>query len=69
MTIRDKPAPEPEPFVDETAEELAKHRAVIETSMGNMTVELFADRAPNHVRSSCAWRRAASTTAPRSTAS
>jgi peptidyl-prolyl cis-trans isomerase B (cyclophilin B) len=50
-TIRDRPAPEPEPFVDETPEQLSKHRAVIETSMGNMTVELFADRAPTHVRS------------------
>ena len=50
VTIRDKPAPTPEPFVAETPEELSKHRAVIETSMGNMTVELFADRAPNHVR-------------------
>jgi cyclophilin family peptidyl-prolyl cis-trans isomerase len=49
--IRDTPAPEPEPFVNETAEELSKHRVVIETSMGNMTVELFADRAPTHVRS------------------
>src|SRR5688572_11352078 len=49
--IRDKPAPEPEPFLNETAEELSKHRAVVETSMGNMTVELFADRAPTHVRS------------------
>jgi cyclophilin family peptidyl-prolyl cis-trans isomerase len=50
VTIRDKPAPAPEPFVTETAEDLAKYRAVIETSMGNMTIELFADRAPNHVR-------------------
>jgi cyclophilin family peptidyl-prolyl cis-trans isomerase len=50
VSIREKPAPVPEPFVAETAEELSKHRAVIETSMGNMTVELFADRAPNHVR-------------------
>jgi peptidyl-prolyl cis-trans isomerase B (cyclophilin B) len=50
VTIRDKPAPVPEPFVAETVEDLSKHRAVIETSMGNMTVELFADRAPNHVR-------------------
>ncbi|MBF8300026.1 MAG: ppiA [Acidobacteria bacterium] len=49
--IRDKPAPEPEPFIDETAAELSKHRVVIETSMGNMDVELFADRAPTHVRS------------------
>lgn len=50
-TIRDKPAPEPEPFADETPAQLSQHRAVIETSMGNITVELFADRAPNHVRS------------------
>jgi peptidyl-prolyl cis-trans isomerase B (cyclophilin B) len=50
VTIREKPAPVPEPFISETPEELSKHRAVIETSMGNMTVELFADRAPNHVR-------------------
>ena len=49
--IREKPAPEPEPFVSETAEELSSRRVVIETSMGNMTVELFADRAPTHVRS------------------
>lgn len=49
--IRDTPPPEPEPFVDATAEELSAHLAVIETSMGNITVELFADRAPNHVRS------------------
>ena len=49
--IRDKPPPEPEPFVNETAEALSRHRAVIETSMGTMTVELFADRAPTHVRS------------------
>ncbi len=50
VTIRERPAPEPEPFVSETAEELGRHRAVIETSLGTMTVELFADRAPNHVR-------------------
>jgi peptidyl-prolyl cis-trans isomerase B (cyclophilin B) len=49
--IRDKPAPEPEPFVSETAEQLLRYRAVIETSMGDMTVELLADRAPTHVRS------------------
>ena len=49
-TIREKPPAAPEPFVSETVEELAAHRAVIETSMGNMTVEVFPDRAPNHVR-------------------
>ena len=50
VTIREKPAPVPEPFVSESVEELGRHRAVIETAMGNITVELFADRAPNHVR-------------------
>jgi peptidyl-prolyl cis-trans isomerase B (cyclophilin B) len=50
VTIRDKPAPVPEPFVSETVEQLSKYRAIIETSLGNMTVELFPDRAPNHVR-------------------
>ncbi|MBI4264237.1 MAG: peptidylprolyl isomerase [Acidobacteria bacterium] len=49
-SIREKPAPVPEPFVGETVEELARYRAVIETSMGDITVELFPDRAPNHVR-------------------
>ncbi|MBM3818299.1 MAG: peptidylprolyl isomerase [Acidimicrobiia bacterium] len=49
-TIREKPAPLPEPFLTESVEDLARHRAVIETSMGNITVELFPDRAPNHVR-------------------
>jgi peptidyl-prolyl cis-trans isomerase B (cyclophilin B) len=50
VTVRDKPAPPPVPFVTEAAEELARHRAVIETSMGSITLEFFADRAPNHVR-------------------
>lgn len=49
-TIRERPAPEREPFVDATVEELTRQRVVIETSMGNMTVEFFPDRAPNHVR-------------------
>jgi len=48
--IRDTPPPEPEPFADETIEELSQHWAVIETSMGDITIELYADRAPNHVR-------------------
>ena len=50
VTIRDKPAPTPEPFLSETVDELARIRAVIETSMGNMTFEFFPDRAPGHVR-------------------
>jgi cyclophilin family peptidyl-prolyl cis-trans isomerase len=50
VTLRDKPPPVPEPFVSETTEELQQHRAVIETSLGNVTLELFPDRAPTHVR-------------------
>jgi peptidyl-prolyl cis-trans isomerase B (cyclophilin B) len=50
VTIREKPAPVPEPFLSETIEELATQRAVLETSLGNITLEFFPDRAPNHVR-------------------
>lgn len=50
VTIREKPAPVPEPFIDATVEELGRHRAVIETSLGPITLEFFADRAPDHVR-------------------
>ena len=50
VTIRDRPAPVPEPFVSETAEALGRHRVVFETTMGNVTIEVFPDRAPNHVR-------------------
>jgi peptidyl-prolyl cis-trans isomerase B (cyclophilin B) len=50
VTIRDKPAPVPDPFVSETVEELSRQRAVIETSLGNITVEVFPQLAPNHVR-------------------
>lgn len=50
VTIREKPAPVPEPFSTASDEELSKQRAVLETSMGNITFEFFPDRAPNHVR-------------------
>ncbi|HZM63244.1 MAG TPA: peptidylprolyl isomerase [Vicinamibacterales bacterium] len=50
VTIREKPAPVPEPFSTATVEELAGYRAVIVSAMGNITLELFPDRAPNHVR-------------------
>ena len=50
VTIRERPAPEPEPFADAAIDQLVKTRAVIETSMGSMTVEFFPDRAPTHVR-------------------
>jgi peptidyl-prolyl cis-trans isomerase B (cyclophilin B) len=50
VTIREKPAPVPEPFSTESVEQLSAMRAVIVTSMGNITLEFFPDRAPGHVR-------------------
>ena len=50
VAIRDTPPPEPEPFATESPAELAKHRAILETSAGPITVEFFADKAPEHVR-------------------
>lgn len=47
VTIRDTP---PEPFLTETAAELARYRAVLETSAGAITVEFFTDKAPETVR-------------------
>jgi len=50
VRIRDTPPPEPTPFETETPAQLAGYRAVLETTMGAITVEFFPDRAPGHVR-------------------
>jgi peptidyl-prolyl cis-trans isomerase B (cyclophilin B) len=50
VTIRDAPPPEPEPFTTQTVDELARYRAVLETSKGPIAVAFFADKAPEHVR-------------------
>ena len=50
MTIRDTPPAEPDPFSTETAAQLGAYRVVLDTSAGPITVELFADKAPGHVR-------------------
>jgi cyclophilin family peptidyl-prolyl cis-trans isomerase len=50
VIIRDTPPPMPEPFSTESAAELASYRAVLETSLGNITIEFTPDKAPNHVR-------------------
>ena len=50
VTIRDTPPPEPEPFSAETPADLGRHKAIVETSAGPMTVEFFADKAPETVR-------------------
>jgi peptidyl-prolyl cis-trans isomerase B (cyclophilin B) len=50
VTIREKPAPAPEPYSTSSLDELAAARAVIATTMGDITLEFFPDRAPTHVR-------------------
>jgi cyclophilin family peptidyl-prolyl cis-trans isomerase len=50
VTIRDKPAPGPEPFSGESVAELSAYRAVLETTLGDITLEFLPDKAPNHVR-------------------
>src|SRR3954447_7142779 len=50
ITIRDTPPSEPEPFSTESVSALAQYRAVLETSVGPITVEFFPDKAPEHVR-------------------
>lgn len=50
VTIRDTPPPAVDPFATATAAELAKYRAVLATTMGEIEVELFASLAPETVR-------------------
>ena len=50
VTIRDTPPPVKPPFVDATVEEMAKARAVLDTTAGEIEVEFFADKAPETVR-------------------
>ena len=50
VTIREKPAPAPEPFAADTPADLAQYRAILETSLGEITIEFTPDKAPEHVR-------------------
>lgn len=50
VTIRDTPPAVPEPFSTESVEELARYRAVLETTSGPITLEFMPDKAPGHVR-------------------
>jgi peptidyl-prolyl cis-trans isomerase B (cyclophilin B) len=50
VTIRDAPPAGVVPFSVESPADLAKFRAVLETSLGNITIEFLPDKAPNHVR-------------------
>jgi peptidyl-prolyl cis-trans isomerase B (cyclophilin B) len=50
IVIRPRPAPAPPPFTVETVDELSQYRVTMETSKGNIVIELMPDKAPNHVR-------------------
>jgi cyclophilin family peptidyl-prolyl cis-trans isomerase len=50
VAIRDTPPPEPVPFAADTPTGLAQYRAVLETTAGPITIELFGEKAPEHVR-------------------
>jgi peptidyl-prolyl cis-trans isomerase B (cyclophilin B) len=50
VTIREKPAPVPEPFSTESVSELGKTQVQMETSLGTLTLQMLPDKAPNHVR-------------------
>ena len=50
VTIRDKPPPEIPPFTTETDAELAAFQAVLDTTHGRIAIDMYPDRAPNHVR-------------------
>jgi peptidyl-prolyl cis-trans isomerase B (cyclophilin B) len=47
VTIRDTP---PEPFVADSPPQLGSYRAVLDTSVGTVTLEFLPDKAPEHVR-------------------
>jgi cyclophilin family peptidyl-prolyl cis-trans isomerase len=50
VTIRDTPRPVPEPFSTESVEQLARYRAVLDTSAGAITIAFNPEKAPEHVR-------------------
>jgi peptidyl-prolyl cis-trans isomerase B (cyclophilin B) len=50
VSIRDRPAETPEPFSSEPIDDLSRYRAVLDTSLGEITLSFTPDRAPNHVR-------------------
>jgi peptidyl-prolyl cis-trans isomerase B (cyclophilin B) len=50
VAIRDRPAETAEPFSTESVEELSRFRAVLDTSLGEITLSFTPDKAPNHVR-------------------
>lgn len=49
-TLHNAPPDGAEPFSTETPDELARYRAILDTSLGEITLEFRPDLAPNHVR-------------------
>ncbi|HXT71081.1 MAG TPA: peptidylprolyl isomerase [Vicinamibacterales bacterium] len=50
VTIRDTPPPVKDPLVEATPADLAKYRAVLETTKGEIEIEFLTDKAPETVR-------------------
>jgi peptidyl-prolyl cis-trans isomerase B (cyclophilin B) len=50
VTVRPIPVPAPPPFTTETIEELSLHQIVMETSKGNIVIDMLPEKAPEHVR-------------------
>jgi peptidyl-prolyl cis-trans isomerase B (cyclophilin B) len=50
VTVRDTPPPQPPAFSTETVAELARMRAVLDTSLGDITIAFLPELAPGHVR-------------------
>jgi peptidyl-prolyl cis-trans isomerase B (cyclophilin B) len=50
IRIRETPPPEPVPFANDAPDQLAQHRAVLETTLGPITIAFTPGIAPEHVR-------------------
>lgn len=50
VTIRHIPAPIPQPYTEETIEQLRQFQVVMETSKGKIVIDLLPDKAPITVR-------------------
>src|SRR5262245_17796938 len=50
VTIRDTPPPVKDPLIDAPPAELAKYRAVLDTSKGEIELEFLTDKAPETAR-------------------
>lgn len=50
VTIRDTPPPVVDPLIDATAADLARYRAVLETTKGEIELEFLTDKAPETSR-------------------